>query len=114
MVRTAVMRWMFGFVAVLVFCLSFFAANGELTGIISCKMCGGDHKGQDPVKCTLSCVDHGSTYVLVVSSSRILNIENQSDPKIAIELRKQAGRRVSVTGTQSKDGKGIKVIKISS
>ncbi len=101
-----------GFCAVVVFSLALCAAGSDWRGTISDKMCGGDHKGQDPVKCTLSCIDHGSTYVLVVNSDTILNIENQKDAKVAAELRKNAGLRVTVTGTLSKDGKSIRIERI--
>lgn len=98
---------------ILVLALSTGGAGGaELTGAISDKICSGDHRGQDPVKCTLSCVEHGSLFVLVVGENRVLEIENQGDAKIAAELRKYAGLIVTVTGTMSKDGKALKVEKI--
>ncbi len=93
--------------------LAMCAVGAELKGSISDKMCGADHMGQDPVKCTLSCVGHGSPFVLVVSKDKILDIENQKDAKIAAELKKNAGRSVTVTGTMSKDGKSIKIEKIT-
>ncbi len=108
------MKQISGFCAVAVLSLALCAAAGEWRGTISDKMCGGDHKGLDPVKCTLSCIDHGSTYVLVVSSDTILNIENQNDAKIAAELRKSAGLRVTATGTLSNDGQSIRIEKIKS
>lgn len=78
-------------------------------GSISDKMCGADHKGQDPVKCTKGCVKGGSPYVFVVSKDKILDIENQKDAKMAAELDKFAGQDVTVTGTMSKDGKSVKI-----
>ena len=80
-----------------------------LKGTISDKMCGADHKGQDPVACTRSCVKGGSPYVLVESKDKILDIENQKEPKIAEELDRFAGKAVTVTGTLSKDGKSMKI-----
>ena len=84
-----------------------------LKGTISDKMCGADHKGQDPVACTRGCVKGGSPYVLVESNDKILDIENQKDPKIAEELNKFAGKAVTVTGTMSKDGKSVKIASVS-
>ncbi len=80
-----------------------------LKGTISDKMCSGDHKGQDPVTCTRMCVKGGSPYVLVESKDKVLNIENQKEPKIAEELNKFAGKAVTVTGALSKDGKSVKI-----
>ena len=99
------------FVTILV--CAVFAAGAEFKGAVSDKMCGADHMGQDPVKCTLECIGHGSPYVLVVSKDKILDIENQKDTKVAAELKKYAGRNVTVTGTLSKDGKSVKVDKIT-
>jgi len=85
-----------------------FAAE-TLKGSVSDKMCGADHKGQDPVSCTLACVKHGSPFVFVVSKDRILDIQNQKDAKINAELTKYAGKEVTVTGTTSKDGKSVTI-----
>ncbi len=90
-----------------------YAAGAEFKGAISDKMCGADHMGQDPVKCTLQCLEHGSPFVLVVSKDKILDIENQKDSKIAAELKKYAGHNVTVTGTLSKDGKSVKIEKVT-
>ncbi len=107
------MRRILSLALVSIFALAMCAFGAQLKGSLSDKMCGGDHKGQDPVKCTLSCVDNGSPFVLVVSKDKILDVENQKDPKINEELRKFAGRNVTVTGTVSKDGKSVKIEKIT-
>ena len=78
-------------------------------GSISDKMCGADHKGQDPVNCTLSCVKHGSPFVFVIDKDKILDIQNQKDPTINADLTKFAGKNVTVTGTMSKDGKAVTI-----
>ncbi len=93
--------------------LSLCAAGAEIKGSVSDKMCGADHMGQEPAKCTLSCVEHGSPFVLVVSKDKILDIENQKDAKIGAALKKYAGQSVTVTGTMSKDGKSIRIEKIT-
>ncbi len=82
-------------------------------GDISDKMCGADHHGEDPVKCTLACVKNGSPFVFVMSKEKILDIENQKDPKIKELLMKYAGLKVSVTGTMNQDGKSIKIESIT-
>jgi len=107
------MKRILGLLAVTVLALAMCAAGAEMKGAISDKMCGADHKGQDPVKCTLSCVEHGSPFVLVISKDKILDIENQKDAKIAAELKKHAGHNVTVTGTMSRDGKSVKIDKIT-
>jgi len=95
----------------LVSALSVFAAE-SWTGSISDKMCGADHKGHDPVACTKGCVKGGSPYVFVVGKDKVLDIENQKDPKIAADLDKFAGLSVTVTGTMSKDGKSVNIASI--
>lgn len=96
----------------LILCLatgpSAFAAE-TWKGSIGDKMCGADHHGQDPVQCTVSCVQNGSPYVFVIDKARVLDISNQKDEKIAAELAKHAGRNVEVTGTLSGDGKSVKI-----
>jgi hypothetical protein len=107
------MKRILGLLIVAFFGLTLTAFGADLKGAISDKMCGADHMGQDPVKCTLECVAHGSPFVLVVSKDRILDIENQKDAGIAAELKKFAGKNVTVTGTVSKDGKSVRIQKIT-
>jgi hypothetical protein len=85
------------------------SAAETLKGSISDKMCGADHKGEDAVKCTLGCVQHGSPFVFVVSKDKVLDIQNQKDAKINADLTKYAGKDVTVTGTLSKDGKAVTI-----
>ena len=107
------MKRILGLVIAALLGLALSSSAADLKGAISDKMCGADHMGQDPVKCTLECVAHGSPFVLVVSKERILDIENQKDAGIAAQLKKFAGRNVTVTGTVSKDGKSVKIEKIT-
>jgi hypothetical protein len=100
--------WVFVVMAMLVFAMVAFGAD-SWKGSISDKMCGADHQGKDPVKCTLACVKSGSPYVFVVSKDKILDIENQKDAKIAAQLEKFAGKNVTVTGSLSADGKSVKI-----
>ncbi len=93
-------------VALVVFSIS---AAEVLNGSISDKMCGADHKGQDPVKCTLECVKHGSPFVFVGPGNRVLEIENQKDAKIAAQLESYAGRKVTVAGTVIKGAKAVRI-----
>ncbi len=97
-------------VAVLALACAVAASAAETwKGSISDKMCGADHKGQDPVTCTLDCVKHGSPFIFVVSKDKILDIQNQKDAKINAELTKYAGKNVTVTGTMSQDGKAVTI-----
>jgi len=107
------MKRITGLLVLAMIALAVCAAGAEIKGSISDKMCGADHMGQEPAKCTLSCVEHGSPFVLVVSKDNILDIENQKDAKIAAALKKYAGQSVTVTGTMSKDGKSVKIEKIT-
>ncbi len=86
-----------------------FVSAESLKGTISDKMCGADHKGHDPAQCTAMCIKNGSQYVFVMGKDKIIDIENQKDPKIAAELAKDAGKSVTLMGTMSKDGKTVKV-----
>ena len=86
-----------------------FGAVGTWKGAISDKMCGADHNGKDPVACTRACVKGGSPYVLVVGKDRVLDIENQKDASIAELLYKYAGRSVIVSGTETQEGKSLKI-----
>ena len=84
-------------------------ADETLRGTIGDRMCGADHQGHDATKCVRECVKGGSAYVFVAGKDRILDIENQKDPKIAAELDRLAGGSVTVTGTVSKDGKSVRI-----
>lgn len=84
------------------------AENKTYTGAISDKMCGAKHmmEGGD-AKCTLACVDKGSSFVFV-QGEKVIDIENQD----AKGLRDAAGKKVTVLGAMSKDGKSIKIAEI--
>ena len=93
--------------------LGLVAGFGETwKGSISDKMCGADHHGQDPVKCTLSCVKGGSPYVFVLGKDKVLDIDNQKEAKIVAQLEKFAGKTVSLTGSLGKDGKAVTIEKL--
>jgi hypothetical protein len=106
------MKRILGLSVVAILALAICAVGAEWKGAISDKMCGADHHGRDPVKCTLDCVEHGSPFVFVVKD-KVLDIENQKDAKIAEALKKFAGKNVTVTGTMSQDGKSVKIDKIT-
>lgn len=97
--------------ALSVLCMSVlsFGASGTWKGAISDSMCKGDHHGSNAVECTRACVKGGSPYVLVIGKDKILNIENQKDTQIADLLYKYAGQNVVVSGTESQDGKSVKI-----
>ncbi len=104
------MKRLTGFMPVTVLLLALPLAAAETwKGSISDKMCGADHHGMEPVKCTLDCIKGGSPYVFIAGKDKVLDIENQKDEKIAAELEKYAGRNVTVTGTLSKDGKSVRI-----
>jgi len=75
-----------------------FAASGKsFTGTVSDAMCGAKHMG-DAASCTRGCVSKGSKYALVVGD-KVYTLE-ASDKAALDTLDKQAGAKVTVTGTE--------------
>jgi len=74
-----------------------FAAGKTYTGTVSDAMCGAKHMGP-AAECTRGCVSKGSKYALVVGD-RVYTLET-SDKAALATLDKQAGARVTVTGTE--------------
>ena len=78
--------------------VSGFAAKAlTFTGTVSDSMCGATHMG-DPAQCTRGCVAKGSKYALVVGD-KVYTLDT-SDKKALDMLDKQAGAKVTVTGTE--------------
>jgi hypothetical protein len=78
--------------------VSSFAASGKsFTGTVSDAMCGAKHMG-DAASCTRGCVSKGSKYALVVGD-KVYTLE-ASDKAALDTLDKQAGAKVTVTGTE--------------
>ena len=76
---------------------SAFAAGKSYTGTVSDAMCGAKHMGP-AVECTRACVSKGSKYALVVGD-KVYTLET-SDKGALATLDKQAGAKVTVTGTE--------------
>jgi hypothetical protein len=76
------------------------AAKGStFTGTVSDSMCGAKHAMPgNAAECTRGCVSKGSKYALVVGE-KVYTLET-SDKKALDTLDKQAGARVTVTGTE--------------
>src|SRR5215813_15328549 len=70
-----------------------------MTGVVSDSMCGAKHmmEGSDAA-CTRACVSKGSKYALVVGD-KVYTLET-SDKAALATLDKQAGEKVTVTGTE--------------
>jgi len=78
--------------------LSAFAAKAEtFTGTVSDSMCGAKHMG-DAATCTRACVGKGSKYALVVGD-KVYTLDT-TDKAALDTLDKQAGAKVTVTGTE--------------
>jgi hypothetical protein len=79
---------------------SAFAAVGKaFTGTVSDAMCGAKHAmAGDDAGCTRTCVGKGSKYALVVGD-KVYTLET-SDKGALATLDKQAGAKVTVTGTE--------------
>ncbi len=85
-------------VASLALAVSAFAAKAStFTGTVSDSMCGAKHMG-DPAQCTRGCVAKGSKYALVVGD-KVYTLDT-SDKKALDTLDKQAGAKVTITGTE--------------
>lgn len=76
--------------------ISSFAAGKTFTGTVSDAMCGAKHMGS-AADCTRGCVSKGSKYALVVGD-KVYTLET-SDKDTLATLDKQAGAKVTVTGT---------------
>jgi hypothetical protein len=78
--------------------VSSFAASGKtFTGTVSDAMCGAKHMG-DAASCTRGCISKGSKYALVVGD-KVYTLD-ASDKGALDTLDKQAGAKVTVTGTE--------------
>ncbi len=80
--------------------VSAFAAKGKtFKGTVSDSMCGAKHAMPgDPAACTRACVSKGSKYALVVGD-KVYTLETTDKAALAT-LDKEAGAKVSVTGTE--------------
>jgi len=86
------------------------AGNAEqtLTGSVTCawKVNGWYRcqRGDTPMTCTLACVEHGSSYELVVDGTRGYVLQGDES-----ELARYAGGHASITGVLSNDARSITV-----
>ena len=80
--------------------LAFASPKGKTyTGTVSDSMCGAKHAMPgDDASCTRGCVAKGSKYALVVGD-KVYTLET-SDKNALATLDKQAGAKVTVTGTE--------------
>jgi hypothetical protein len=87
-------------VAALALAVSAFGAKATtFTGTVSDSMCGAKHEMPgDDAACTRGCVSKGSKYALVVGD-KVYTLET-SDKKALDTLDKQAGAKVTITGTE--------------
>lgn len=78
---------------------AFAAKDSTFTGTVSDSMCGAKHAMPgDAAACTRACVSKGSKYALVVGD-KVYTLET-SDKAALDTLDKQAGAKVTVTGTE--------------
>ena len=79
--------------------LAFAAKAKTFTGTVSDSMCGAKHAMPgDDAACTRACVGKGSKYALV-SGDRVYTLDT-SDKAALATLDKQAGAKVTATGTE--------------
>jgi hypothetical protein len=78
------------------------AIGNSYTGVVSDSMCGAKHMmSGDDASCTRECVSKGSKYALVVGD-KVYTLDT-SDKAVLATLDKQAGAKVTVTGTEKGD-----------
>ncbi len=76
-----------------------FAKGKTYTGTVSDSMCGAKHAMPgDDAACTRGCIAKGSKYALVVGD-KVYTLET-SDKSALATLDKQAGAKVTVTGSE--------------
>jgi len=79
--------------------LALAAKGSTFTGTVSDSMCGAKHAMPgDAAECTRGCVSKGSKYALVVGD-KVYTLET-SDKTALDTLNKQAGAKVTVSGTE--------------
>src|ERR1700682_1346034 len=79
------------------------------TGTVSDSMCGAKHAvSGDDAGCTRACVSKGSKYALVVGD-KVYTLET-SDKDALANLDKQAGAKVTVTGTDKENTITVKSV----
>jgi hypothetical protein len=79
--------------------LAFAAKAKTFTGTVSDSMCGAKHAMPgDDAACTRACVGKGSKYALV-SGDKVYTLDTGDKAALAT-LDKQAGAKVTVTGTE--------------
>jgi hypothetical protein len=88
-----------------------FAAKGKtFTGTVSDSMCGAKHAMPgDPASCTRACISKGSKYALVVGD-KVYTLDT-SDKAALDTLDKQAGSKVTVTGTEKDNTIAVSSVK---
>jgi hypothetical protein len=78
------------------------AKGKSYTGVVSDTMCGAKHQMPgDDASCTRMCVSKGSKYALVVGD-KVYTLDTTDKAALAT-LDKQAGAKVTVTGTEKDD-----------
>lgn len=87
-----------------------FAASKSFTGTVSDSMCGAKHMmAGDDASCTRACVGKGSKYALIVGD-KVYTLET-TDKKALETLDKQAGAKVTVTGTEKDNSIAVSSVK---
>jgi|SRR5579863_686698 hypothetical protein len=86
------------------------AAGKSFTGTVSDSMCGAKHAmAGDDASCTRTCVSKGSKYALVVGD-KVYTLETGDKAALAT-LDKQAGAKVTVTGTEKDNTIAVSSVK---
>jgi hypothetical protein len=90
--------------------VSAFAAGKSFTGTVSDSMCGAKHAMPgDDAACTRGCISKGSKYALVVGD-KVYTLDT-SDKSALATLDKQAGAKVTVTGTEKDNTIAVSSVK---
>lgn len=90
--------------------VSSYAKGKTYTGTVSDSMCGAKHAMPgDDASCTRACVSKGSKYALVVGD-KVYTLET-SDKAALAALDKNAGAKVTVTGTEKDNTIAVSSVK---
>jgi len=80
-------------------CFALAAGGKTYTGVVSDAMCGAQHEMEgSAASCTRECVSKGSKYALIVGD-KVYTLDT-SDKAALATLDKQAGAKVTVSGTE--------------
>jgi hypothetical protein len=78
------------------------AASQTFTGTVGDAMCGAKHvMSGDDASCTHGCISKGSKYALLIGDK--VYVLDTTDQALLARLDKQAGKKITISGTRKDD-----------